>query len=475
MIVLVNPNPMRPPVTPVSLEYLGSACNAAGINVKLVDYSVESDFDRKLEDVLSEKPILVGVTVRNIDDSYFASRDFSLKRIIPILEKIKNLTDAPICLGGVGFSIFPKEAMEFCDVSYGIYGDGEEAIVKLVRTLEGKFDIKDVPNLIWRENGDFHKNDSKMIDIAKMDLSSRSLINNKYYYENGGQVGFETRRGCFAKCTYCPEPYTKGKKARLRDPHNVVKELSNLYNQGVDVFHTCDCEFNIPHTHAADVSRAIIDSGLGDKIRWYAYCSPEHFDDDLASLMKGAGCVGIDFGADHGDDEVLKNLGHDYTSEKLVRIKDLCSKCGFVFMYDLLLGAPGDTRKSIEKTIKLMKKIKPDRVGIGIGVRLYPQTEVGKMVLESGNLSENPNLFGELENNESFLRPIYYCDAGLGEDFEDWLHEIIGNDPRFLVGRRSDADTNYNYNDNPVLSRAIKEGYRGAYWDILRRVSEKHL
>jgi radical SAM superfamily enzyme YgiQ (UPF0313 family) len=472
MIVLVNPNPMKPPVTPVSLDYLGSACNAAGIDVKLADYSAEPDFDRRLSDVLSEIPILVGVTVRNIDDSYFASRDFSLKRILPTLDKIKKLTDAPICLGGVGFSIFPKEVMEFCDVPYGIYGDGEESLVKLVRALEGKYNISEVPNLIWKENGIYQKNASKKIEISNMDLSSRSLINNRYYLENGGQVGFETKRGCFAKCTYCPEPYTKGRKVRLRNPLNVAKELTNLLNQGVNVFHTCDCEFNIPHTHAAEVSKAIISSGLGDKIKWYAYCSPEYFDDELASLMKSAGCAGIDFGADHGDDDLLKKLGHKYSSKDLVRIKQICRKYKFVFMYDLLLGTPGDTRKSIKKTIQLMKDIEPDRVGIGLGVRVYPNTEVGKMVINNGSLLKNPNLFGELENNESFLRPIYYCEAGLGEDIEDWLHEIIDNDPRFLLGRRTDADSNYNYNDNPVLSKAIKDGHRGAYWDILRQVSE---
>ena len=68
-IVLVNPNPMKPPVTPVSLDYLGSACSDAGIEVDLVDCSVEPDWIKQLSHVLAEKPILVGVTVRNIDDS----------------------------------------------------------------------------------------------------------------------------------------------------------------------------------------------------------------------------------------------------------------------------------------------------------------------------------------------------------------------------------------------------------------------
>ena len=58
------------------------------------------------------------------------------------------------------------------------------------------------------------------------------------------------------------------------------------------------------------------------------------------------------------------------------------------------------------------------------------------------------------------------------------LHEVLS--PQAFEGlrmagrtvRRTDANLDYNYNDNPQLTAAIKQGYRGAYWDILRRVSE---
>jgi len=474
-IVLVNPNPMMPPVTPVSLDYLESACSDAGIEVDLVDCSVEPDWSKKLSHVLAEKPILVGVTVRNIDDSYFASRDFSLRRIIPVLEEIKRTTQAPICLGGVGFSIFPYEVMEFCDVPYGICGDGEEGLVKLAIALKEKIELETVPGLVWMENGNYRNNAILPVPLEKIDLASRSLIDNEYYFENGGQVGFETKRGCSLNCVYCPEPHIRGKDVRVRNPLNVVEELTNLYNRRINVFHTCDSEFNCPYSHAVLVCKAIIESGLGSKIKWYAYCSPEHFTEELAYLMRQSGCVGIDFGADHGDNKMLGRLGHGYISDDLIRIRKICLKHNIICMFDLLLGSPGETKKSIETTIHLMKKIKPDRVGISLGVRLYPMTQLGRKIIKAskGALSKNHSLFGNLEDNESLLRPIYYCDAGLGEDVEDWLYGMIGDDPRFLLGRRTDANLNYNYNDNPELTDAIKRGHRGAYWDILRRVSEE--
>ena len=230
----------------------------------------------------------------------------------------------------------------------------------------------------------------------------------------------------------------------------------------------------MPVSHAVLTCEALIRAGLGTKVTWYAYCAPEGFTRDLALLMRQAGCVGIDFGADHGDDGMLRRLGRHYTASDLIRIGRICSELGIIYMFDLLLGSPGETRASMGKAIRLMGTIAPDRVGISLGVRIYPATPLGRSLMGAAQTppSENPHLFGDLEQNDRFLRPVFYCDADLGEDIEDWLHDLIGHDARFLLGRRTDAGLNYNYNDNSELARAIRCGHRGAYWDILRRVSE---
>ena len=218
---------------------------------------------------------------------------------------------------------------------------------------------------------------------------TRQWIDNQRYFDEGGQAGFETKRGCPRLCIYCADPVAKGNEVRPRAPHSVGEEIENMQKIGLDNLHTCDCEFNIPEWHAKEICREIIHRNLGDKIQWYAYCSPEYFTDELARVMRQAGCVGIDFGADHGDDSMLWRLGHSYTSDDLIRIREICLHHDIICMFDLLLGSPGETKDSIETTIRLMKKIKPDRVGISLGVRLYPITPLGRRILESsqGTLS----------------------------------------------------------------------------------------
>ena len=118
-----------------------------------------------------------------------------------------------------------------------------------------------------------------------------------------------------------------------------------------------------------------------------------------------------------------------------------------------------------------MKKIKPDRVGVSTGVRIFKGTALARMVKMQGALKDNPNLRGCLRNNTDFLFPVFYFSEKLGRDAEDYLNGLIGGDPRFFFAKSKDLKQNYNYNRNLPLVRAIRKGARGAYWDILRKMA----
>ena len=126
---------------------------------------------------------------------------------------------------------------------------------------------------------------------------------------------------------------------------------------GIDHLHFCDSEFNIPEDHARDICLELMRRGLGDKIRWYAYASPVPFSQELAALCRKAGCAGIDFGVDSGSDGMLRRLGREFSVADLSRTAEVCHHEGIVFMYDLLLGGPGETRESMRETIETMKRL----------------------------------------------------------------------------------------------------------------------
>jgi radical SAM superfamily enzyme YgiQ (UPF0313 family) len=363
-------------------------------------------------------------------------------------------------VGGVGFSVAPEPILEMCRADAGVWGEGEFVFVELADRVSQRREWHDLPNLILPDDGGWRRNPPSHADLAGLPAMKRRLIDNARYFREGGQAGFETKRGCAGRCTYCADPVAKGREVRVRPPAAVACELESLLDQGIDHLHTCDSEFNLPAQHAAAVCEEIVRRRLGERLRWYAYCSPAPFSPQLAGLMQRAGCVGINFGVDSGDEAMLKRLRRDFVPEDVSNATRACREAGMAVMLDLLLGAPGETPESIARTVDMVKAIGPDRAGVSLGVRVYPGTELAEMVRD---------LQAGLEGGESPHEPLFFLDPQVASVASDLLDDLIDGDERFLFFDSSRPTRNYNYNANDLLERAIREGSRGAYWDILRR------
>jgi radical SAM superfamily enzyme YgiQ (UPF0313 family) len=469
-VLLINPLLIRPVVGPIAFDYVGHALITAGYMIDLLDHSF-SDLKNLLEAYFRNKtPLAIGLTIRNTDDCYLQSQHSFLDEIKELVGFLKSIQSAPIILGGVGFSIAPEAILKFCGADFGVHGEGEAALPSLLKALQTDKIFSKIPNLIYQKNGKYLHNPLKFFDLSEMS-PPRDIIDNFRYFQEGGQGNIETKRGCDQKCIYCADPICKGNKIRLRDPVVVCAELKVLIDKGVTCFHLCDSEFNNSLSHAKDVCRAIIEEGLSSQMTWYAYCAPRPFDDNLAQLMKKAGCVGINFGVDSGDDDMLKTLRRTHRRYDITQSVELCKQNQIIIMLDLLIGGPGETPVSVENTITLMREIRPDRVGLSIGVRIYPKTGLAQLIQIEGPISQNPNIRGVIENNPEFLKPIFYLSSELGgNSIFSFIEQLIGKDPMFFFANPADENRNYNYNENQILVDAIRRGYRGAYWDILRKL-----
>ena len=461
-VALINTNRIQPPIAPIGLEYVAEALGVAGHEVGILDLcwaeepasAITRFFDGPEFD-------LVGVTLRNTDDCAFTSRYSFLDAFAGIVHTIRAHTSALLVLGGVGFSVMPERVLARCEADAGIWGEGEFAMVALADRIACGEAWHDVSGLVWRGENGWQRNPPTMPSLADLPTMSRRWLDNRRYFREGGQAGFETKRGCPSKCIYCADPLAKGRVTRTRSPEAVVDELANLLAQGIDHLHTCDSEFNLPERHAIAICREIVRRGLGDRLRWYAYCAPAPFSHELAGLMREAGCVGVNFGADHGDAAMLRRLGRSYAPEEILAATQRCHQAGMAVMLDLLLGAPGETREGIARTIELVQRAAPERVGISLGVRVYPGTRLAEQVLGG----DGAGLVGGTDPAE----PLFFLEPDVAPHAFRWLDDLVGDDRRFLFFDPSKPKQNYNYNANQRLVEAIAEGYRGAYWDILRR------
>ncbi|MBI4581475.1 MAG: radical SAM protein [Planctomycetes bacterium] len=472
-VVLVNTNDMRPPVSPIGLDYVGDWLAEMDYDVRLVDLAFASDPAAEITDALADgEPIAVGVTLRNTDDCFWPSAAWFVPHLKRHLDLIRSHTTAPIVLGGCGFSIFPAEIMKACDVELGIVGDGEETFAQLVECLDKGRDYSRLPRLARRDpQGRItinpHHYDA-VIDVP----SSRGTIDNARYFREGAMGNLETKRGCPSKCLYCADPIAKGSVIRLRPPDQVADEVEALLDQGVDVLHLCDAEFNLPPQHATAVCKELNARCLGEQVRWYCYASVHPFDGGLAEAMRQAGCVGINFGVDSGCDRMLAVLKRSYRRDAIADAVAACRQAGITVMLDLLIGGPGEDEASVRESIEFAKTVNPDRVGAPVGVRVYPRTPLERLVKSEGPMAANPNLHGQRGQNDNLLAPVFYIDHRLGDDPAGLVTHLIAGDQRFFPPPRTQGTANYNYNNHDILQKAILAGERGAFWDILRRLQD---
>lgn len=478
MLTLINTNTMQPPISPIGLEYVASAAEQAGIPVEVLDLGLAKDPKQAFLDYFAiQSPALIGLSFRNIDDCFWPSCQWFVEDLADAIRNIRSLSKAPVVVGGIGFSMFAERLVNHTGADFGIHGDGEEAIVSLYQQLERGGSLNMIPGLIWRNHGRIHKNPPAWPPNLTF-ISERRQVDNATYFRAGGQIGFETKRGCNRGCTYCADPIAKGTQLRLRPPHVVADEIEALWDQGIDVLHTCDAEFNIPGAHAKDVCRELIRRGLGEKVCWYAYLSVTPFDGELAALLRQAGCVGVDFTTDAACPTMLASYGQPYRKQDIARAVSLCRQNDLVVMMDMLTGGPGETPETLAETVTAMKQIGPDGIGCGLGIRVYPGTRIAKQIEAEGLKENNPHIKRKYDGPVDLFYPTFYISAALGPNPAQVVKDLIDGDPRFFepmeeipVGQSGHADSkDHNYNDNTELTDAIARGERGAYWHIMLKL-----
>jgi len=180
--------------------------------------------------------------------------------------------------------------------------------------------------------------------------------------------------------------------------------------------------------------------------------------------MKRAGCAGINFGVDSLHDAQLRRLGRTHSTGDINQLVQLLKEEGLNYMFDLLIGCPGETEETVRVTIEKVKELDVPLAGIAAGIRVYPGTPLGKAIV-------NGSIRGGLhpDTGHEFYQPCFYLSPYLGNDASALINELVAGDQRFLVLSSPAEEGSYNYADDEALCQLIRGGARGAYWDIIRR------
>lgn len=363
----------------------------------LIDGNLESDPLNKISRLLETGEF-----------KYFGSTVMpgqQLKQAILTVKKVRETFPEIINIWG---GYFPsnqyKSVLNSCYVDYIINGPGDEAFPRLLEAIENHNDPSAIENLIFKKNGEY-------ITTPKAELFDQDALpplpyeKLNYFYPLKHYLGktflgtktaaYHSSMGCPFTCSFCAvvpiyNARWKGKSAQLI--YKDIKFLKDTYGANAVEFH--DNNFFVSEKRTVEFSKLIKD----ENIVWWGegrIDTINKYSDENLALMKEAGCKMIFFGAETGNDAILKQMdkGGTQTGEQIKKFAARMKKFSIIPEYSFVLGLPAESpekvMKQIDEDIEFIKTIKEINPDTEIIIYVYSPvptegSELYKMVTDSG-------------------------------------------------------------------------------------------
>lgn len=254
----------------------------------------------------------------------------------------------------------------------------EEKIVDLV---VGPDAYRDLPNLVKQVDeghkavNTFLSREETYADISPVRLNS-----------NGVTAFISIMRGCDNMCSFCVVPFTRGRE-RSRDPHSVVKEAQDLFNNGyrevtllgqnVDSYKWSSEQNNkvrleqkerkgedVEVVNFAKLLEMVAKINPDLRVR-FSTSHPKDITDEVLHTMKKYDniCKYIHLPAQSGSSRVLELMNRTYSREWYINrvnaIRNILGKeCGI--SSDMITGFCTETEEEHQETLTLMNYVKYD-------------------------------------------------------------------------------------------------------------------
>lgn len=263
LLISANTEQINMPVLPLGMAYVAAAAQNAGHEVNTVNLMAAQDIRRPLKAAVQGfEPEVIGISVRNIDDQVMENPVFLLDPVKKVIAECRCLSDAPIVLGGAGYSIFPRRVLDYLKADMGIQGEGETAFVMLLERLERQADVSAIPGLCLPAAGGRQK--SRF--VKDLDDHPRPLPNVHLHLPCNAKdeeiwIPVQTRRGCPMDCSYCSTASIEGRIMRRHSVAWVLEFLRRYADAGFKRFFFVDNTFNFPLSYAKGLCEQMIAAG----------------------------------------------------------------------------------------------------------------------------------------------------------------------------------------------------------------------
>jgi len=384
---------------PLSLAYVAGILQHAGHKVKLIDANALH---------LSKGEVLKKVRDFNPDLLAFTVTTYLFYSVLKWAKYLKENTGLKVLMGGAHMGLYPKETLSHDEIDYGIIGEADETLPELMDALEKNKPLKNIKGICYKEG-------NKVIVTSKRDLVKNldkipfplrdQLPNEKYCSFVSKKRNFATMitaRGCPFKCIYCEQG---NNSYRMRSAENVVDEIEECYNnykiREIDFF---DPEFTINKKHVVGICKEIRRRGIN--IAWSCRSRVDTVDGEMLKEMSKAGCYRIYYGIESGVPSILKTLKKGTNLEIIRKSIALTKKNNIMTFGYFMIGSPGETKETIERTVKFAKELNLDYAQFS-KVSTLPGTELYELLKPQLGYDYWQRFI--LNENNRIILPRYGC------------------------------------------------------------------
>ena len=455
LLVSANQERSPDPVAPLGVCYVATAAAEAGHDVTVLDLCFSSDVAGDVAAAVdAERPDAIGISLRNVDNCAYPDTVTYLPHYREVVAACRAASAAPLVLGGSAFTTMPAHYLRALEVPYGIVGEGEVAIVRLLDRLAAGAEPRDLGGLaVWdAPTGRVTIAPPAWLSSLDRIRADRRWIENRRYFERGGMGNLQTKRGCHYKCTYCAYPVIEGRGMRVRDPAAIAAEVRALLDDGIDQFFVVDSVFNAPRGYAERVCAAL--RPLGERIRWSCFVTPGNFSAELLDLMLAAGCQSIDFGTDAASAPTLRGFRKSFNVDDIREASTLCRERGVAFCHSLVFGGEGETWETVAETIAVMDECQPTVVIAMCGVRVYPETPLAQALVARGDV---PGV-------DALYEPYFYFAPAVAEGLAERVRAAAHERRNWLLPGTKVND------EERLFARLRGRGLKGELWRYLPRL-----
>lgn len=416
VLIVAPPYRLSQTTFALGLMWIAAVLQKAGHHVEVIDMDVlnlnEEELTRQLRERTYDYLCLGGmITAWN-----FA------RFVCDYVKAIKP--HVTVVVGGGIITSTPLSFLSVARADIGVIGEGEEAILDIINTIEYKKDLAGVPGIVYRRDGQLYQTGRRepIQDLDTIPFPAWDLFNVRECYSRypshrsvlkAKRLGsIYTTRGCPFQCTFC---YTE-KKVRQRSIPNVIEEIKELYERyGIRHLMIADDLFVVRKERAIEFCEALIRERI--KITWSATGRCNIIDREFLKIMKAGGCDFMGLGIESGSADVLKAMKKNQTPQQIIEAVKMVQDAGIIPGGTFILGMPGETRQTIRETVSLYKEINKYRKHVNrfFFATPYPGTPLYAQMRKKGKIPDEIAFFELLSERGDAVDFVTNCTDSLSD------------------------------------------------------------